>query len=72
MRQQLNTDKIFPKKSLGQNFIVNESFILNMNDFINSTKNNTLVEIGPGRGALTKYLSKKTIENYTLLKKMII
>ena len=54
MRQLLNINKARPKKSLGQNFITDNNFLLKMNDYIDSSKNNLIIEIGPGKGALTK------------------
>ena len=42
------------KKKYGQNFLKNEEIIKNENDLI--------IEIGPGRGALTKYLIKKNCD----------
>ena len=58
-----------PKKSLGQNFITDNNFLLKMNDYIESSKNNILVEIGPGRGALTKFLSQKDFKHLYLVEK---
>jgi 16S rRNA (adenine1518-N6/adenine1519-N6)-dimethyltransferase len=47
------------KKSLGQNFLVDKNIINNIIDSINSTKDDLIIEIGPGSGALTKELIKK-------------
>lgn len=69
MRQQLSTGNKFAKKSLGQNFIVDSNFLLKMNRYIESADNNVLIEIGPGRGALTKHLSKKKFKNLYLIEK---
>ena len=44
MRQQLSIDKIIAKKSLGQNFIIDNSFLLKMDKFIESSQNNILIE----------------------------
>lgn len=46
-----------PKKSLGQNFLVNENTSQRIADWANST-GNSLIEIGPGLGALTYKLDK--------------
>ena len=59
MRQLLNINRVLPKKSLGQNFITDNNFLLKMDDHIDSSKNNIIIEIGPGKGALTEYLLKK-------------
>ena len=69
MRQLLNINRMRPKKSLGQNFITDNNFLLKMNDHIESSKNNIIIEIGPGKGALTEYLSKKNLKNFFLIEK---
>ena len=55
MRQLLNINRVRPKKSLGQNFITDNNFLLKMNDHIESSKKNIIIEIGPGKGAFTEY-----------------
>lgn len=47
------------KKSLGQNFLINKRIIDNIVNSINPNKDDLIVEIGPGAGALTKELLKK-------------
>jgi 16S rRNA (adenine1518-N6/adenine1519-N6)-dimethyltransferase len=46
----------FAKKSLGQNFLVDQNYIGKIISALNPQPNETIVEIGPGRGALTKHL----------------
>ena len=69
MRQPLNINRVRPKKSLGQNFITDNNFLLKMNDHIDSSKRNIIIEIGPGKGALTEYLSKKKFKKLFLIEK---
>ena len=69
MRQLLNINRVRPKKSLGQNFIIDNNFLLKMNSHIDSSKNNIIIEIGPGKGALTEYLSKKNFKKLFLIEK---
>ncbi len=69
MRQQLSIGDKFAKKSLGQNFIIDKNFLQKLNNFIDSSKNNVILEIGPGKGALTKYLSEKKFKNLYLVEK---
>ncbi len=69
MRQLLNINRARPKKSLGQNFITDNNFLLKMNDCIDPSKNNLVIEIGPGKGALTEYLSKKKFKKLFLIEK---
>ena len=47
------------KKRFGQNFLTDQAIINSLIDVINPQKNQTIVEIGPGLGALTKPLLKK-------------
>ena len=46
------------KKEFGQNFLINEDTINSIVSFCNVTSDDLIIEIGPGRGALTKHLSK--------------
>lgn len=47
-------EKYFPLKKYGQNFLVNKNVIEDIVNFINPKMKQTLIEIGPGLGALTK------------------
>lgn len=47
------------KKSLGQNFLIDESIINKIVNSIDATKDDLIIEIGPGRGAITKKLVLK-------------
>lgn len=47
------------KKSLGQNFLVDNNIIEKIIGEITNDSNDLIVEIGPGRGALTKKLKEK-------------
>ncbi len=69
MKQQLNINKTFPKKSLGQNFIQNKDFILKLSALIRSDNDTNIFEIGPGKGALTDQLTKKKFKNLYLIEK---
>ena len=70
MRLQLNlSKKIIPKKSLGQNFIQNKSFLSELSNKIISNHNTDIIEIGPGTGALTEYLKRKKYKNLFLIEK---
>ena len=51
--------KIKANKSLGQNFLKDEKILQTIAELVKSTKNDLIIEIGPGMGALTKYLVKK-------------
>ena len=46
-------------KALGQNFLKDNNIINKISESINPSKNDLIIEIGPGAGALTKELVKK-------------
>ena len=48
------------KKSLGQNFLNNDTVIYEIVSLFNVQENDLIIEIGPGRGALTKKLINKS------------
>ncbi|MCH9024578.1 MAG: hypothetical protein IH931_04510, partial [candidate division Zixibacteria bacterium] len=49
---------IRPKKRLGQHFLVSERIVNSIVELISAAPKQAIVEIGPGRGALTWPLSK--------------
>ena len=53
---------ITAKKSLGQNFLKDENIIHNIITSSNINDDDLIIEIGPGPGALTKYLSKLNVQ----------
>jgi 16S rRNA (adenine1518-N6/adenine1519-N6)-dimethyltransferase len=59
---------IFSKKSLGQNYLIDKNII---NKIINivEIKNKNIIEIGPGKGALTDEILKKKPKSLTLIEK---
>ena len=59
---------IKPKKSLGQNFLVND-FILNKIANYTNINNKTILEVGPGTGNLTKSLLKKNPKKMFVIEK---
>jgi 16S rRNA (adenine1518-N6/adenine1519-N6)-dimethyltransferase len=61
----------FAKKSLGQNFLVDNNYIEKIITALSLSEKDTVIEIGPGRGALTERLVEKAgkavaveIDNY--------
>lgn len=52
-------EKPFAKKSLGQNFLTDENYIRKIVDALDLRETETVIEIGPGRGALTEKLIEK-------------
>jgi 16S rRNA (adenine1518-N6/adenine1519-N6)-dimethyltransferase len=53
-------NKIYPKKSLGQNYLTDENISRGIVDAFNITEGDNIIEIGPGQGAITKYILEKT------------
>ena len=53
-------EKIQPNKKLGQNFLINKYTINTLLEIIDISKNDLILEVGPGQGALTKGIIKKT------------
>ena len=47
-----------PKKYFGQLFLINEIIAKHIVDSLELKNSNKIVELGPGRGALTKFLIK--------------
>ena len=46
-----------PKKFLGQNFLVDENIAKKIVSFLDTKPGDTIIEIGPGQGILTKHLA---------------
>lgn len=49
------------KKSFGQHFLTQEPIAERLADALNTAGCDTVVEIGPGKGILTKYLLKQSL-----------
>ena len=58
----------FFKKSLGQNFLIEKNIIKKIVNSIN-LKNKNILEIGPGKGALTDEIIKKNPKTLILIEK---
>ena len=61
--------KLKPKKSLGQNFLVDDNVINIITNLGNINKNSTILEIGPGTGNLTEKLISKRPQRMILVEK---
>tara|TARA_B100001250_G_C19569518_1_gene687015 strand:- start:75 stop:830 length:756 start_codon:yes stop_codon:yes gene_type:complete len=57
------------KKSLGQNFIHDENFLFKLNSVIKTGSETNIIEIGPGKGALTRHLLKKKAKKIIVIEK---
>ena len=63
--------KIKPKKSLGQNFLVDKNIIKQIVNLGEIEKKDTIIEVGPGTGNLTEEILKKNPKNFTVIEKDI-
>ena len=60
--------KIRPKKSLGQNFLIDPNILNQIVDAVD-IKNKEILEIGPGSGNLTQYILKKKPKKIYVIEK---
>ena len=58
----------YPKKSLGQNFLIDQNIIKKIVNLSN-VKDKNILEIGPGRGALTDEIIKRSPKTLTIIEK---
>ena len=61
--------KIIPKKSLGQNFLIDKDVIEKICSSGNITENNNVLEIGPGTGNLTEFILQKKPKKFHVIEK---
>ena len=60
----LNTIGVIPNKSLGQNFLTDRNILIKMLNEAEISKEETVLEIGAGLGALTTELEKRVKKVY--------
>ncbi len=58
-----------PKKSLGQNFLIDKNILQKIVNAVPINKGNEILEIGPGTGNLTDYLIKKNPKKIFVVEK---
>ncbi|MGL4948539.1 MAG: 16S rRNA (adenine(1518)-N(6)/adenine(1519)-N(6))-dimethyltransferase RsmA [Mycoplasma sp.] len=58
--EYLKNNNFVPSKKMGQNFLINDGIKQNMVSVSNISKEDKVLEIGPGLGAITKYLLEAT------------
>lgn len=61
-----NQHQVKAKKHLGQHFLNDEQIAMRIADTLSLKNYDTVLEIGPGMGVLTKYLLKKDISTYVI------
>ncbi len=57
---ELNRNNTRPKRSLGQNYLTDENICRNIVNAFDIQPGEQVLEIGPGKGALTKFILEKT------------
>ena len=58
-----------PKKSLGQNFLIDNEILGKIVELGNINSNDTVIEVGPGKGALTNKIFEKKPKNLIVIEK---
>ena len=61
--------KIIPKKSLGQNFLIDKKIIEKICNVANLSENDNVLEIGPGNGNLTEFILQKKPKKFYVIEK---
>ncbi|MFB0501975.1 MAG: 16S rRNA (adenine(1518)-N(6)/adenine(1519)-N(6))-dimethyltransferase RsmA [Candidatus Bathyarchaeia archaeon] len=56
-RRLLHLHRVFPKKRLGQNFVIDRALLQKMISYASVNREDTVLEVGAGLGFLTKLLS---------------
>jgi len=59
LKNLLQKHNLRPNKLMGQNFLIDESILKKIIETANLSKDNIVLEVGPGLGILTKELAKK-------------
>ena len=66
MPRKDNMEKVKAKKHLGQHFLTDENIAKQIADTLTLNGYETVLEIGPGMGVLTKYLLEKELDTYVI------
>tara|TARA_Y100000741_G_scaffold357642_1_gene335753 strand:+ start:178 stop:969 length:792 start_codon:yes stop_codon:yes gene_type:complete len=59
----------FPKKSLGQNFLIDQKIINIIVNSVDIDSHDSIIELGPGKGALTEKIVQKNMRDITVIEK---
>ena len=60
---------LFPKKSLGQNFLIDKNIINLITEIGEINKKNSIIEVGPGKGSLTEKILEREPKDFTVIEK---
>ena len=58
----MNNLKFYPSKKMGQNFLINDEVVERIVNLIDYKNYDCVIEIGPGKGALTKFIIKEKVD----------
>ncbi|MBJ48132.1 MAG: ribosomal RNA small subunit methyltransferase A [Candidatus Marinimicrobia bacterium] len=58
--------KYYPKKKWGQNFLIDDNIVTKIINILGNTTNLNIIEIGPGKGALTKKINSLKIFGFEI------
>ena len=61
--------KFYPKKSLGQNFLVDDKIINSIIEQGNISNDDVIIEVGPGTGSLTQKILEKKPKKFIVIEK---
>ena len=61
--------RIKPKKSLGQNFLIDKNIIKKIVELENINSDDFILEVGPGTGNLTEFILKKNPKKFFVIEK---
>jgi len=61
--------KILPKRSLGQNFLIDENILNIITELGNINNEDLVLEVGPGTGNLTQKILEKKPKSFTIIEK---
>ena len=69
----LQNKNMYAKKQFGQNFLIDKNILSKIIEISNVSKDDTIIEIGPGMGCLTEYLclNAKKVICYEIDKDMV-
>lgn len=62
-----NRHQVYPKKNLGQHFLKDEAIARKISDTLTGIGYNSVLEIGPGMGVLTKYLLERSFKDFHVI-----
>ena len=60
INENLNNNNLYAKKKFGQNFLTDQNILNSIVDVSNLTKDDLVIEIGPGLGSLTELLCERS------------